>query len=193
MIKFFLILSLAPLSLWSAVYNVTGKSKIGFDIVKFKIGGTVEGQFKEFTGKIEMDGNTLKRLEGNVEVAAIDTESEKRDDHLRSPDFFDVKKHPKMTFVSTESVKLEKGAAIRIPGTLTVKGVSKPVTLAGRVSELSDTMVRLNLASEINRTDFGVTWNKALEEGEFKTVGGILGKFVLADEVTIKLQLNASK
>ncbi|PLX77481.1 MAG: hypothetical protein C0615_05215 [Desulfuromonas sp.] len=144
----------------------------------------VSGAFNEYEGEIEADptSKTLKSANANIKVASIDTDEPKRDDHLRSPDFFDAANHPEMTFTSK---RIEgQGNDITVYGDLTIRGTTKEVALKGSYrGENTDPWgnVRSGFAASttINRHDYGLSWNKALETGGF----------VVGDDVTIDLEI----
>ena len=124
----------------------------------------VTGTFTEFDGTITVEDDELKGVKGEVQVASINTSVERRDNHLRSDDFFDVETHPVMTL---ESVRMEDGKLI---ANLTIKGHTHEVAFdydfqGPRVDPWGNTRYGLTLRTEINRTDFGLTWNQALEAG----------------------------
>lgn len=144
----------------------------------------VNGSFNEYQGEIEAEpaNKTLKAAKAEIKVASIDTREAKRDGHLRGADFFDADKHPLMTFTS----KRVEGAGdnITVIGDLSIRGTTKEVALKGSFrGENTDPWgnVRAGFAAStvINRRDFGLSWNKALESGGF----------VVGDNVTIKLEI----
>lgn len=148
---------------------------------------TVRGQFGKTTGTVTLDDKdiTKSKIDVTIDVASIDTREPKRDDHLRSPDFFDVANHPTMTFKSTKIVK--SGRALKVTGDLTMRGVTKPVTLENVV--ITDAVKTpwgglargVTATGKLNRKDFGLTWNKALEAG-----GVLIGEEV---EIVIDAEL----
>ena len=162
-------------------------SKVGFAI-KHLVISTVEGRFKTFDGKIDLKEKfDQSSVTANVDVASIDTGVAKRDDHLKSPDFFDVKKKgfDKMTFKSTAITGTPE--SFKMTGDLTLHGVTKKVTFDGNfggavVGMMKEERVAFTANTKINRKDFGLTWNKAVEAGP-----------VVGDEVTINLQVEATK
>lgn len=160
-------------------------SKIGFEIPHLVI-STVEGRFSKFDGNIKVEEKLEKsKATLNVDVASISTENKDRDDHLKSGDFFDVAKFPKMTFVSKKISGTPD--ALKITGALTLKGVTKDVTLDAKyLGEVKDAYGNLKIAfsakGTINRKDFGLTWNSAVEAGP-----------VVGDEVTLVLNIQAGK
>jgi len=132
----------------------------------------VKGAFPAVKGTVEIDENDLSRSKVSVTVdtASIDTNHAKRDEHLRSADFFDVAKFPTMTFVS-KKVLADGGELRQVTGDLTIRDVTREVTL--NVDELTpsikdpwgNTRRGATATAEINRKDFGLTWNKLLETG----------------------------
>ncbi len=131
----------------------------------------VTGQFETFSGTFEFDPKKPKasKVSTDIKVASINTNVAKRDEHLRSADFFDVEKFPEMKFVS-KSIKDVKKDKFKIVGDLTMHGVTKEVVLE---TEISGTVVDpwgneragFTAAATINRKDFGLTWSKTLETG----------------------------
>lgn len=160
-------------------------SKVGFEISHLVI-STVEGKFDQFTGKI-VSGEKPEAVSTDVEIqtASINTSNEKRDGHLKSPDFFDAQKFPKMTFKSEKAIF--SGSNVKVPGELTIKGVTKPVTLEGKYMGTVKGMqgeerMAVQLGTKISRKEYGLNWNKAIEAGP-----------VVGDEVTISLKIEAVK
>lgn len=160
-------------------------SKVGFEIPHLVI-STVEGHFKDFEGKIELaDKFEKSSVKATVEINSIDTGVSKRDDHLKSPDFFDAAKFPKMTFASTEI----KGTPdnFKMTGDLTMKGVTKKVTFDGKfLGTVADGMgnekAAFTATTKVKRADWGLTWNKAVEAGP-----------VVGDTLTINLRIEAAR
>lgn len=162
-------------------------TKVGFSVPHLVV-SSVEGRFKEATAKIVLDDGDLTKSEVTVEInaASIDTSDTKRDDHLRSPDFFDVKKFPKLTFKSTKIAK--SGAGYKLAGNLTIRDVTKPVTLDATLSAPVKTpwgnqARAAKVTGKLKRSDFGLTWNKALE------AGGVL----VGEEVTLNVTAEVTK
>jgi len=147
---------------------------------------TVRGSFPKFSGSLQIAGDdpTVAVFQVVIDVTSIDTRDAKRDEHLKSAEFFDAAKFPTMTFKSRKVVKAGEGR-LKITGDLTLKGVSKEVVLdvEGPSAAAKDPwgMVRIGAqaTAKINRQDFGLTWSKALE------TGGV----VVGDEVTITLDI----
>lgn len=144
-------------------------SSMGFGVKHLTV-STVMGSFNDYTGYVEFDPNDPASFKSEVTIQAnsIDTNNDKRDEHLRGADFFDVEKFPTITFTSK---KLEKnGDTYVLTGDLTMKGVTKeisiPVGIIGPVnSPMGDTVIGLAGSTVINRQDFGVNWNKSLDNG----------------------------
>jgi polyisoprenoid-binding protein YceI len=162
-------------------------TNIGFTVPHLVV-SSVEGRFKEASAKINLDDADLTKSEVSVEInpASIDTGDAKRDDHLKSPDFFDVKKFPKLSFKSTKIAK--SGAGYKLTGNLTIRDVTKPVTFDATVSAPVKTpwgnqARAAKLSGKVKRADFGLKWNKALE------AGGV----VVGEEVTINVSAEVTK
>jgi polyisoprenoid-binding protein YceI len=153
--------------------------------VKHLMISTVRGRFKTLTGSgTSNDAGELTGATLEIDVASIDTNQQQRDDHLRSPDFFDVANHPKITFTSTKIVR--DGSDIAITGDLTMKGVTKPVTLKGEYSSpvkdpWGNQRSALTVSAKINRKDWELGWNMALE------AGGV----VVSEEVKLSVEVEA--
>ena len=171
----------APAQTWTAD---PAHSTVGFQVRHMMI-SNVKGSFDKFTATV--DGNpadpSTAKISATIEVASVNTREPKRDEHLRSGDFFDAAKFPQMTFTSTKVEKVSATKA-KVTGNLTLRGVTKPVTLdveytAPVKSPWGQTVVGANATGKINRQDFGVSFNKELE------AGGVL----VGDEVTIQLEL----
>lgn len=139
--------------------------------VRHMMVATVKGAFKSLSGRVELDEGNWEnaQIEAEIDVASVDTGVADRDNHLRSPDFFDVAHHPKITFRSTAvaAVAADRGT---IRGDLTIHGVTRPVTLEVEyLGEARDPWGnrRRGYAAEtkLNRKDFGMTWNMVLDTG----------------------------
>lgn len=149
---------------------------------------TVRGHFNVLSGQLQIDEAHPENswVEAEVDVASIDTRDKKRDGHLRSPDFFDAQKYPKITFKSNK-VEHIGGQDYKITGDLTVHGVTRPVTFeaeyAGQIAKDPFGLQRAGLAAKatINRKDFGLAWNVALE------TGGVM----VSEKVNIEIDLEA--
>jgi len=139
--------------------------------VKHMMLATVKGRFAEVAGTVEFAGDDLSTAQVRVvaEAASIDTRSGQRDAHLRSPDFFDAAAYPQLTFVSRE-VQPAGSDEFRVVGDLTLHGVTHELVLAARFEgEGQDpwggTRMAFHATGKLDRRDFGLTWNQALETG----------------------------
>jgi polyisoprenoid-binding protein YceI len=159
--------------------------------IEFKVRhlmSTVRGEFTDFEGIIVADFEHLDRssVELTIQAASIDTKDEKRDEHLRSADFFDAEQFPEITFKSSKITKVDKDT-FAVAGTLRIRGVSKQITFTvdslGEMQAMGETRAGYELSTTIDRMDFGVAWNRVLE------TGGLL----LSDEVDIAIALEAVK
>jgi polyisoprenoid-binding protein YceI len=150
----------------------------------------VKGQFKGITGTLTHDGSDLTKsgAEISIDAATINTGDAQRDAHLKSADFFDVEKFPTLSFRSNR-VSKNKDGVLTVAGELGIHGVTRNVVLEveGPSAEMKDpwgnTRIGLSATTSINRKDFGLTWNAALE------TGGIM----VGDEVTISLDIQFIK
>jgi polyisoprenoid-binding protein YceI len=167
-------------------------SKLGFSVTHLMVSET-EGKFKVYEGSVnsksEMDFTDAK-IEFSADVASINTEDEKRDGHLKSPDFFDAEKYPKITFKSTSMKPSAKSKTTYIlTGDLTMHGVTKKVTFTatGASKIVKDPYGNIKngfkVSGTINRKDFGLTWNMALE------AGGV----IVSEDVKIDLNIELNK
>lgn len=159
-------------------------SELGFKVRHLV--SRVPGTFTQWSGSITADPANLAggSVEVTIQTPSITTYNERRDAHLKSPDFFDVAGHPTMTF---KSAKVElNGTAMKVYGTLTMRGVSKPVVLEGQFLGSTGTgenqRVGFTAKTTINRMDFGVSWNRAAEGGGL----------VLSENVEIELTVAAT-
>jgi polyisoprenoid-binding protein YceI len=173
-------------ALSAETYSVdTSHATVLFQIRHFM--SQVTGKFKTFDGSIRIDRQNPESssVTFTIQAASIDTNEEKRDAHLRSPDFFDVATHPSITFVSTE-VKPTGDGTYDVTGDLTMRGVTKRVTLPVTVlGEMADPWGHQRIGFEIdttlNRKDYGVSWNKLLDQGGY----------LLGDDVKVSINLEA--
>ncbi len=164
-------------------------SNIGFK-VKHLMVSNVRGAFEKHTGVVDLNDQdiTKSKVEVSIDTNSINTSVQKRDEHLRSADFFDVAKYPTMTFVSKKVSKAGKDR-LKVTGDLTLHGVTRQVVLdvEGPSQESKDPWGNFrrgaSASTKINRKDFGLVWNKALE------TGGV----VVGDEVIITLEIEMVK
>ena len=151
---------------------------------------TVRGAFAKVTGTVQVDEKDLTRtkIQATIDAASIDTRVEKRDTHLKSPDFLDVARYPTIVFVS-KNVEAGAPGHFKVIGDLTLHGVTREVSLdvEGPTPEIKDprgnTRAGAQATTTINRKDFGLTWNQVLE------TGGV----AVGDEVTITIDVEATK
>jgi polyisoprenoid-binding protein YceI len=142
-------------------------TEVGFAVRHLMI-STVKGRFADVKGTLEFPESGEPKLDVTIGVASIDTRTEQRDNHLRSPDFFDAEKYPEIRFVSTKAVRTDDGW--KVAGDLTMHGVTKPVTLevtdegSARDPWGNDRM-GFSARGKLDRREFGLTWNAALETG----------------------------
>jgi polyisoprenoid-binding protein YceI len=161
-----------------------GHSAVGFSVRHLMI-TNVRGEFEKFSGTITYDANRPEatRIEATIDVGSVNTRQAQRDGDLRGELFFDVAHHPTMTFVS-KGARSVGARAIDVVGALTIRGVTHDVTLAVRdISDPATDMrggkrIGATATTSIKRSDYGMTWNKALE------AGGV----VVGDVVTISLE-----
>ncbi len=131
---------------------------------------TVRGRFRSVSGTVETaEDGALRQVEATIEAASVDTGEPQRDAHLRSADFFDADRHPYLTFRST-SIRPRQGGRYEVTGDLTIRGQTRPVTLeVETVGPISDPWgnrrAAATISGTINRKDFGLTYNQALEFG----------------------------
>ena len=148
----------------------------------------VVGEFTEFEGTITADFNNLDncRVQFSIQSASIETRNEDRDNHLRSADFFDVEKFPEITFTSTKVTKIDKDS-FAVAGILTMHGVSNPTTLTvdylGEMTAMGGTRAGYELSATLDRKDWGISWNRALDTGGF----------ILGDDVEVNINLEVIK
>lgn len=145
----------------------------------------VRGSFRDFAVKVEtVEANpAASRVTFTIQAASIDTGNADRDKHLRSADFFDVEKFPTITFVST-AIAPKGNNRFDVTGTLTMHGVSKEITLpvefTGTMKDpMGNTKAGFDTSTTLNRKDYGIVWNRALDAGGF----------VLGDDVTVSISL----
>ncbi len=167
--------SILALALGFSLSNATeytideSHTHVGFSVKHLMI-TNVNGEFKTYNAEIDFDAKTktFNKLNAVIDTASIDTDNQKRDDHLKSEDFFASEKFPKMTFQMTSyKVDGDEGVAT---GNLTIRGITKEVKLKvedlGTVKDFKNVnRVGFTLKGKINRMDYDLKWNKALEAG----------------------------
>ena len=163
----------------------TVHSNVGFTVRHLMV-SKVRGNFNNYNGTIEFDKNKKKlvSLTAVIKVKSINTRNKKRDGHLKSPDFFNVAKFPTMKFKSTKIT--QKGEDITLVGDLTMKGVTKNITLKGTFNGMIEGRggkqhLGFEAEGSLSRKAFGITWNKVLDQG------GV----AVGDKVTIILDIEA--
>ena len=156
--------------------------------VKHMVITNVKGSFDKFDAVIMYDPDNMANssVDVSIDVASVNTKDEKRDDHLRSEDFFDAAKHTNITFKSDKIKKT--GDQLVAVGTLTIRGVSKqielPFTLNGPITNpWGQTVIGVEIEFELDRKDYNVKWNKTMDSG------GV----VVGDNVKIEINLEAKK
>jgi polyisoprenoid-binding protein YceI len=178
------LLTLAPAMTLASTWEIDpAHSNVEFSVRHMMV-STVKGNFQKVSGVVEINDKyiTKSTVDVTIETASIDTREPKRDAHLKSPDFLDAAKYPTITFKST---KVEKtgNSKLKVTGDLTIHGITKPVVLMvdGPSPPIKDPFGRtvrgVTATSKINRKDWGMIWNKALD------TGGVL----VSDEVNLEL------
>lgn len=162
----------------------TSHSSIDFKVKHMAI-STVRGNFKTFSGTIHTNNGELSNIETTIDVSSVSTNDEKRDGHLKSPDFFDVANAPSITFKSTKIEKVSDGQ-YRVTGDLTMRGVTKSVIFNAETSApVKDpwglTRAAANIQGKLNRKDWGLNWNQVLE----------LGALLVGEEVMFDFDVEA--
>jgi polyisoprenoid-binding protein YceI len=161
-------------------------------IIEFRVAHMVvsktSGRFLDYRGLVEMDADakTFKAIEATIDAESINTNHEKRDAHLRTADFLDVKQFPTITYKMKNYQK--EGDTYKVVGPLTLRGVTKEVTLIGTFNGVAkdpwgNTRAGFTAEGKLNRKDFGMIWNKTLDNGGF----------VVGDEVHIRLDIECIK
>ena len=188
--RFFSLVLAACFFLTAPVFAATYKIDTDHSTVGFKIRhllSNVNGRFNQFEGTIDYDPEKPDTWKANVTIqaASIDTNVAPRDKHLKSADFFDVEKFPTLTFKTTKVTDVTPAGA-KLEGLLTIHGVEKPVVLDLEIHGVAkdpwgNVKAGFTATTKINRKDFGLTWNKAVESGQF----------LVGEEVLITLEIEA--
>ena len=157
--------------------------------VKHMMISTVTGYFNSFDASVETEGDdfTTAKVNFTADVNSISTNNEQRDAHLKNSDFFDAENHPELTFKSERIEKISDDE-YKMEGILTIRGISKKLVLIAEYGGImtdpwGNTRIGWSATTKINRKDYGLTWNAALEAGGF----------LVGDEVTITLDVQAVK
>lgn len=161
-------------------------SRIGF-VARHAMVTKVRGSFNEVSGTASGTSVDDAKIEVTVQTASVDTRSADRDAHLKSGDFFDVEQYPTITFVSNEVAAVDADT-VRVAGDLTIKDVTRPVTIdfdynGAATDPFGNQRIGLEGSTVVNRKDFGLTWNAALE------TGGVL----VSDKITLEFEVSAIK
>jgi polyisoprenoid-binding protein YceI len=180
----------APVQTPTTTWNIDPAHSIAEFKVKHMMIANVKGQFSKVSGALILDESDLanSRVEASIEAASIHTRDDQRDAHLKSADFFDIGNFPTLTFKSSR-ISIVKDGELSVEGELTIRGVTRNIRFAvqGPTPPTKDpwgnTRVAISAITKINRRDFGLIWNAALE------TGGIL----VGDEVTITLDVEFVK
>jgi polyisoprenoid-binding protein YceI len=171
-------------------YAVTWEMDSAHSSFQFKVRhltvSNVAGNFSKFRGVAMIDDKEITQLkvEVTIDAASVNTGHAQRDEHLRGPDFFDVAKHPTVTFVSKKVIKADAGR-LKVTGDLTLHGVTREITVdvEGPTAEVKDPSGNFRrgatATTKINRKDFGLSWNKVMDSGGL----------VVGDEVSIYLEV----
>jgi polyisoprenoid-binding protein YceI len=159
-------------------------SNVGFSVRH--IFSKVPGSFSKFSGTIVYDPAkpSESTVRAEIDASTANTRHEKRDGHLKTEDFFFVEKYPTITFESTKVTPAGEGK-LKVDGNLTMRGVTKPVTLdvtvLGAAQNEKEAIAGFEAVTKVNRKDFGINWNRALDQGGM----------VLGDDVEIRLDVEA--
>jgi polyisoprenoid-binding protein YceI len=173
-----------PTGTWTAD---SAHSKVGFAVKHMGI-ATVRGEFTDFEGTLEIgDDLSAAKAWGAVKVASVDTQEQQRDDHLRSPDFFDAGSYPEISFESTR-IEPVGDETFRVTGNLTLHGVTQEVTLHAEVmgtdvDPWGNERVGLEITGQLSRGDYDMKFNQALGSGNM----------LVADKVNLALDISAVK
>jgi polyisoprenoid-binding protein YceI len=174
--------------LYAEEYSIDkAHSTVGFT-TKHLMVSNVSGHFADYDGQVVFDPNNLEasKIDLTIKADSIDTNNEKRDGHLKNEDFFDTGKFPEIKFVSK---KIEKaGDKYNVTGDLTIKDVTKEITVPAEIvgpvnSPMGGSVIGINVMAKINRQDYNVKWNKALDSGGM----------MVSDDVDINVSLEANK
>lgn len=173
----------------SGIWNFDpGHTRVGFS-ARHAMVTTVRGTFTDVQGRIELDATNISasRVEVRLKAASVNTNNEQRDDHLRSPDFFDVETYPEITFVSSTIDEVEENNFM-VVGDLTIKDVTKqvaiPIALLGiQRDPMGNLRAGFEATRRLNRRDYGLHWNMPLD------TGGLL----VSEKVTLEFEISAIK
>jgi polyisoprenoid-binding protein YceI len=177
--------TLVPTGTWSVD---PAHSKVGFAVKHMGI-ATVRGEFNDFEGALEIGGDlSTARVYGTAKAASVDTNQAQRDEHLRSPDFFDAAQYPELRFEST-AIAATGEDSFAVTGDLTIHGVTKEILLDAEVQGVEidpntgNERLGLEVTGQLSRGDYGMTFNQALGSGNL----------LVADKVKLVLDIAAVK
>lgn len=163
-------------------------SSVKFSVTHMMVSET-EGNFKSFTGNVSAQKEDFSDLNADfsIQVNSINTDDEKRDGHLKSPDFFDAEKYPTITFKSTSFKKADE-KTYKLAGQLTMHGVTKPVTFDVKYNGTAkdpygNTKAGFRASTVVKRSDYNISWNKVLDTGGF----------ALSDDVQVFVNIELNK
>ncbi len=180
-------MSAATTKVPTGTWNVDpSHSSVEFQVKHLGI-ATVKGAFREFAGALTVAEDGSVSASGTVQVASVDTRDERRDEHLRSADFFEADAYPQITFQST-SIEPVDEETFKITGDITIHGVTNPITLEAVVEGTEEdpwgnTRVGLEATGSLSRGDFGMRFNQALGSGNM----------MVSDKVKLVLDISAVK
>jgi len=173
----------------ATVWNIDTAHSLVEISVKHMMVSTAKGRFRDVKGTITLDEKNLgnSSVDAVINAASIDTGNEQRDGHLKSADFLEVDKYPTITFKSTK-IDLESNEKARITGDLTIKGITRSISLEAELTGFGRTpfkteIVGFDAQTSINRKDWGLNWNVALETGGF----------LVADTMKVALSIEGVK
>lgn len=179
-----------PSFAFAATYEIDSAHSGAHFTVRHLMVSNVRGEFGKVTGTVNIDEKDITKssVEASIDVSTINTREPKRDEHLKSADFFDVEKYPTITFKSKKVAKAGAGK-LKVTGDLTMHGVTKEVVLdvEGPAKEAKDPWGNIRsgatATTKLNRKDFGLGWNQALE------TGGVM----VGEEVAVTIDLELTK
>lgn len=176
--------TLVPAGTWTVD---TAHSKIGFSVKHMGI-STVRGEFTEFEGSLEIGENPGDmKVRGTVKTASVDTNEDGRDEHLRSPDFFEAETHPELTFESTRIEAIDEDT-FKVTGNMTIRGITNELVLTAEVNGIEAGMdggerVGLEVTGQLSRGDYDMKFNQALGSGNM----------LVSDRVKLTLDIAATR
>jgi polyisoprenoid-binding protein YceI len=179
-----------PVHMFAATWQIDpDHSSFQFKVRHMTV-SNVKGDFNRARGVVTIDDNDVKNLkvEVTIDPASVNTDHAKRDDHLRGEDFFNVAKYPTITFVSNKVTQVDANR-LKVIGDLTIRGITKEITVdvEGPTPEVKDPGGNMRRGAtgtaKINRKDFGIVWNKVLDNGGL----------VVGDEVNIAIEVELVK